>query len=145
MRAPADLNILIIDDDCDIRERFTNFLARRGYNVFTAEDGHDGLQKLKNNDIDIIYCDISMPKMDGLEFLDHIREINLKAEIIMVTGTSSVEKCMQCFEKNVFAYLLKPLKLDDILENLDKAVKHLEEKKTMVKNALLAAKAERSA
>ncbi|MFH0753958.1 MAG: response regulator [Candidatus Omnitrophota bacterium] len=144
MRAPADLNILIIDDDCEILERFTNFLFRRGYHVHAAENGVEGLQKLRENDIDIIFCDITMPQMDGVEFLDNMRKINIKAEIIMITGNSSVDKCVQCFERNVFAYLLKPLKLDEILENLHKAVQHIEEKQHMLKDALLASKTERA-
>jgi DNA-binding NtrC family response regulator len=143
MRAPFDLNILIVDDDCDIRERFTRFLTRRGYNVLTAENGLDGLQVVRDNNIDIIYCDITMPKMDGLEFLEQVRKINIKAEIIMVTGTSTVERCINSIEHNAHAYLLKPLRLDTILEHLTKAVERVQEKKNMLKTALLASKEQR--
>lgn len=133
--AEARLKILIIDDEIDIRERLKRILERRGYSVLTAEDGLDGLRKVKEEGIDIVYCDIVMPKMDGLEFLKNIREFDLKAEVIMVTGHSTMDRCVESIEQNACGYLTKPLRVVDILNNLSRAERRITEKKEMLKSA----------
>jgi len=123
------LNILIIDDDLDVRERLSNILKRRGYLTLTAQNGLEGLELVKNNPVDIIFCDIVMPEMDGIEFLNKMKENNLKVEVIMVSGLPSVESVTECFERNVVEFMLKPLTIDDILNSLNRAKKRLQEKK----------------
>jgi len=126
------MKVLIIDDDADIRERLKNILERKGYSVFTAADGMEGLKVVEGTIIDIIYCDIVMPRMDGLEFLDNVRKFNPRAEIIMVTGCSTMERCVAAIEKSACAYLVKPLRVADILESLSKAVRRICEKEEMI-------------
>jgi len=120
-KTELELKILIIDDEPDVRERLGNILKRRGYYVFTAKDGREGLQKAIENRVDIIICDIFMPNMNGVEFLREIREINLKAEVVVVTGAPTIEVCAEAFERNAVEYLTKPLTIEDILNSLAKA------------------------
>ncbi|MBU1998722.1 MAG: response regulator [Candidatus Omnitrophota bacterium] len=129
----SKLKILVVDDEQDVRERIKSILERRGYQVFTAGDGQEGLDKVKSDDIDIVYCDIVMPNMDGFEFLKKFREFNIKAEVIMVTGYSTVDKCVEAIENNACGYLIKPLKAEDILKNLAQAQRRICEKREMIK------------
>ena len=126
------MKVLIIDDEADVRERLQNILERKGYSVFTAGDGVEGLAIVKETIIDIIYCDIVMPRMDGIEFLDNVRKFNPRAEVIMVTGCSTMERCVASIEKSACAYLIKPLRVSDILESLSKAVRRICEKEEMI-------------
>ncbi|MBU1998723.1 MAG: response regulator, partial [Candidatus Omnitrophica bacterium] len=130
--------VLIIDDEDDVRERIRNILQRRGHTVFTAGDGQEGLDILKKEEVDIVYCDIVMPNMDGIEFMKRVKEFNLKTEFIMVTGCSTVDRCVESIEQNACGYLIKPLNVEDILKNLSEAERRIEQKREMLKRALSA-------
>lgn len=129
------LRVLIMDDDPDVRERLSNILSRRGYLILTAEDGLEGLEKVIEYKIDVIFCDIFMPKMNGVEFLKKIYASNLKIEIIVVTGNPSIDVCVESFHKNAIEYLTKPLTIEDILNSLAKAEKRIHERESALKTA----------
>ncbi|MBU0503717.1 MAG: response regulator [Candidatus Omnitrophota bacterium] len=129
------LKLLIVDDEVDIRESLSRILERYGYSVLTAQDGEEGLNIINEHDIDIVLCDIGMPKMDGIEFLKNIRKFTLKAEVIIITGQSTIDRCVDAIEQNTSGYLLKPLKTEDILDNIRRAEKRVEEKKKMLELA----------
>lgn len=135
-RPVEDLNILVIDDDKDTRERLSNILTRRGYTVLLAENGVEGLEIARHNVIDVIFCDLIMPQMDGIEFLNKMRDLTLKAEIIIVSGLPTVEALAESIEKNVVEFLIKPLTIEDIFISLNKAKKRLQEKRTTFNSAL---------
>jgi len=136
MDQPEEFKVLIIDDDPDVRERLENILERRGYSVLVAENGLVGLEVAKKTAIDVIFCDIVMPKMDGLEFLNKIHEYTLRPEIIMVTGLPSVEWLAECIDKNAVEFMAKPLTVQDVLSSLNRAKKRLQEKKDTFNAAL---------
>ncbi len=129
--------LLVIDDEVDIRESLGRILERYGYSVLTAQDGEEGLKIISEQDIDIVLCDISMPKMDGIEFLRNIRKVTLKTEVIIITGQSTIDRCVEAIEQNAYGYLLKPLKTEDILDNIRRAEKRVEEKKKMMEQAFI--------
>jgi len=130
------LNILVMDDEPEVREYLKNILERRGYLVFTAQDGEEGLEKIKQANIDIVLADIVMPKMDGLEFLRHVHDYDLRVEVIMITGHSTLDRCIDAIEYGACGYLAKPLKVDNILAKILKAKKNIDEKKEMLERAL---------
>jgi DNA-binding NtrC family response regulator len=140
----ARIAILVIDDEAAVRESMKNMLERKGYRVFTAEDGVEGLQQVRDHAIDIIYSDILMPRMDGLKFLENVRQYNLRAEIIMITGSSTVGRCVEAIEKNACDYLTKPVTVKDILESIKKAERRVKDKKKMFKTAYAAAAREKN-
>ncbi len=129
-------SVLVIDDDIDIRERLKKMLERRECSVLTAENGVEALEVLKDHHVDVIFCDISMPQMDGLTFLKKVHELNLKAEVIMITGDSSLEKCAAAIALHACDYLIKPVGIEAIMENIAKAKKRIQEKNLMLKRAL---------
>jgi len=79
-------NILIIDDEKAIRKTLTEILSYEGYKIEEAGDGEEGLKKFREKIFDVVLCDIKMPKMDGLEFLDKAREGNPDIPVIMISG-----------------------------------------------------------
>ncbi|MGZ5246117.1 MAG: response regulator, partial [Flavitalea sp.] len=78
--------ILIIDDEKAIRKTLTEILSYEGYKIEEASDGEEGLRKFKEKTFDVVLCDIKMPKLDGIEFLDKAREVNPDVPVIMISG-----------------------------------------------------------
>ena len=129
-------NILLIDDEAPTLEFLGTTLNRKGYFVLTAKDGEEGVEKVKQFKARIVLCDIIMPKIDGIEFLKRVREYNLVTEVIMMTGKSSLDKCMEAIENGACGYLIKPLKIEEVLEAISRAKRNIAEKHEMIKKAL---------
>ena len=140
MERAKKTNVLIIDDEKSIRESLQRMLERQEYRVFTAGDGEEGLRITHERNIDIALVDIVMPKMDGLEFLKQVHHSNPKIEVIMVTGQSTVERCVKAIEYGASGYLLKPVWFNDILDSITKAEKAIKEKESMLRKAMHHAK-----
>ncbi|HMP95063.1 MAG TPA: response regulator, partial [Phnomibacter sp.] len=83
--------VLIIDDERAIRNTLAEILQDEGYKVEVAENGEEGLEKFKKCPFDVVLCDIKMPKMDGIEFLEKSREINPDVPLIMISGHGTIE------------------------------------------------------
>jgi DNA-binding NtrC family response regulator len=126
--AHKDLKILVIDDEHDICETLKSLLERKGYTVVTAQDGLDGLRAIDEHDIDIVFCDIVMLRLDGLAFLGILRERHLKIEVIVITGYSTMGSYVTSIEQDVCAYLMKPLTVKEIFDSLAIAEKRIKEK-----------------
>lgn len=127
--------ILVIDDERAIRNTLREVLEYEGYAVDDAEDGALGLEKVKNGEYDVIFCDIKMPKMDGVETLDGIIKIT-DVPVIMITGHGTVDTAVECLKKGAYDFISKPLDLNRIMvalrNALDKA-KLVEETKVLKK------------
>ncbi|MFQ3611654.1 MAG: response regulator, partial [Fimbriimonadales bacterium] len=105
--------ILIVDDEEDLRYVLSRQLRRDGYQIDTACDGDDAVEKMRQNEYAVILTDMKMPRRDGLGVVSAARELLPEAEIIVLTGHGSLENALQAFKAgNIFEYLLKPL--DDI-------------------------------
>lgn len=117
-------NILIIDDERAIRRALREILELEDYEVYEATDGKDALDKIKQQVFDIIFCDIKMPKMDGLEFLNKSKEIS-SAPVVMISGHGTIETAVESLKMGAVDYIEKPLDLNKILsvvkEQLGKA------------------------
>jgi len=115
------LNILIIDDEENLRHMLSAMLARQGYKVETASNGLEGLQRLKSSAFDFVLCDIRMPEMDGREFLARCIQENVGTPIIMMSAYGSVETAIECVKNGAYDFISKPFKKDEIVMVLKKA------------------------
>jgi two-component system, NtrC family, nitrogen regulation response regulator NtrX len=121
-------SILIIDDEKAIRKTLTEILSYEGYKIDEASDGEEGLKKFSSTTYDVVLCDIKMPKMDGLEFLEKAREINGDVPIIVISGHGNIETAVEAVKKGAFDYISKPPDLNRMLITLRNAM----DKQTLV-------------
>lgn len=115
-------NILIIDDERAIRKTLGEILSYEGYKIEEASDGEEGLRKFKEKAFDVVLCDIKMPKLDGIEFLDKARESNPDVPIIMISGHGTIETAVEAVKKGAFDYISKPPDLNRLLITLRNAM-----------------------
>ncbi len=108
-------NILIIDDEKAIRKTLTEILSYEGYKLEEASDGEEGLKKFREKNFDVVLCDIKMPKLDGIEFLDKAREINPDIPVIMISGHGTIETAVEAVKKGAYDYIAKPPDLNRLL------------------------------
>ena len=123
------MKILIIDDERAIRNSLGEILSDEGYEVAKAEDGAKGLDMAKNEKFDVIFCDIKMPGMDGLEVLDGIAREGIESCVVMISGHGDIETAVECIKKGAFDFIQKPLDLNRILIT----IKNATEKVALVK------------
>jgi two-component system nitrogen regulation response regulator NtrX len=115
-------NILIIDDEKAIRKTLTEILSYEGYKIEEAGDGEEGLKKFREKSFDVVLCDIKMPKMDGLEFLDKAREGNPDIPVIMISGHGTIETAVEAVKKGAYDYISKPPDLNRLLITIRNAM-----------------------
>ena len=115
------MRILIIDDDAGLRKSLTMILEDAGYDVLQAEDGQAGLQAAADKLPDIILCDVRMPKLGGLEFLDEYREAGGEALVLVMTAYGSLDLAVEAMKKGAYDYLPKPFGADEVLLTVRKA------------------------
>ncbi|MBC7535423.1 MAG: sigma-54-dependent Fis family transcriptional regulator [Ferruginibacter sp.] len=121
-------NILIIDDEKAIRKTLSEILSFEGYKIEEAADGEEGLRKFSEKTFDVVLCDIKMPKLDGIEFLEKAKLINEDVPIIMISGHGNIDTAVDAVKKGAFDYISKPPDLNRLLITLRNAV----EKQTLV-------------
>ncbi|MET3876774.1 sigma-54 dependent transcriptional regulator [Chitinophaga sp. OAE865] len=115
-------NILIIDDEKSIRKTLTEILTYEGYKIDEAADGMEGFKMFQAKSYDAVLCDIKMPKMDGLEFLEKAREVNGDIPIIMVSGHGNIDTAVEAVKKGAYDYISKPPDLNRLLITLRNAM-----------------------
>ena len=115
-------SILIIDDEKAIRKTLTEILGYEGYKIDEASDGEEGLKKFKEKQYDLVLCDIKMPKLDGIEFLERAKEINQETPIIIISGHGNIETAVEAVKKGAFDYISKPPDLNRMLITLRNAM-----------------------
>lgn len=103
--------VLIVDDEPEAVELLQEFLGAKGYDVITAGDGAEAVRKVVEERPHLILLDVRMPKMDGLEVLRRVREIDKEVGVIMVTGVTEEEIGRQAMALGAFDYIVKPLDL----------------------------------
>ena len=123
------MKILIVDDERAIRYSLKEILEMEGYQVETAENGQEGLQKAEKEKYDAIFCDIKMPEMDGTEMLAKVIEEGIETPVVMVSGHADITTAVDCIKKGAFDFIEKPLDLNRILITLKNAT----DKATLVK------------
>jgi len=123
-------HILVIDDDKDICLTLSKFLIKNGYQVEIAGSGEEGLQILRNHNIDLILCDYRLPDYTGLEVLQKIKILSPKSAVIIITGYSDVRSAVETFRYGASDYVTKPLFPDELLVTIRETLQKNEAKKT---------------
>ena len=114
--------ILIIDDEKSIRNTLRDILEYEKYEVDDAVDGIAGIELIKKQNYDVILCDIKMPKMDGIEVLDKIHELDIDSTIVMISGHGTIDTAVEAIKKGAFDYISKPLDLNRLLITIRNAM-----------------------
>ncbi|PKQ46218.1 sigma-54-dependent transcriptional regulator [Confluentibacter flavum] len=128
--------ILIIEDEAAIRRVLTKILSEENdtYHVEEAQDGLEGIEKIKNDDFDLILCDIKMPKMDGVEVLEVVKKLKPEIPIVMISGHGDLDTAVNTMRLGAFDYISKPPDLNRLLNTVRNA---LDKKELVVENKLL--------
>ena len=113
--------ILLIDDEASIRRTLKEILEFEKYQVLEAPDGFSAIDIFNKSAIDIVLLDIKMPKMDGLEVLDFLQEINPEVPVIMISGHGNIDTAVEAVKKGAFDYISKPPDLNRLLITLRNA------------------------
>lgn len=113
--------ILIVDDEPALLRTLSRMLSSRGYQVTCASNGEAALGSFHASSFDVIVSDISMPNMDGIQLLQHLREYDADLPVVLITGEPSVGTAVKALEHGAFHYLTKPVPFDDLEEVVDKA------------------------
>jgi two-component system, NtrC family, nitrogen regulation response regulator NtrX len=107
--------ILIIDDERFIRASLREILEYEKFEVSEAKDGEEGLAKIQEEEFDLVLCDIKMPKMDGIEVLDHAKALERPPQFIMISAHGSIETAVEATKKGAFDFIPKPPDLNRLL------------------------------
>ena len=131
--------ILIIEDEASIRRVLVKILTEENtqYEVFEAEDGLAGTEMIKNADFDLVLCDIKMPKMDGVEVLEAIKNIKPEIPMVMISGHGDLDTAVNTMRMGAFDYISKPPDLNRLLNTIRNA---LDKKQLVVENKRLKTK-----
>ena len=130
--------ILIIDDERAIRKTLTEILSFEGYKIDEAADGEEGLKKFKEKAYDAVLCDIKMPKIDGIDFLQKATETNADVPVIMISGHGNIETAVEAVKKGAYDFIQKPPDLNRLLITIRNAMERntlVNETKTLKRKA----------
>lgn len=119
---PCDRNVLIVDDSRDIATLIAIQLESHGFTTTTASDGESALQLLSGCGFALVIMDIRMPKMSGLEALQHISDIGCDTAVIMMTAHGTQDLAVECMKIGAVDYFSKPFDLDDMLQRVERAI-----------------------
>ncbi|MEK6336187.1 MAG: sigma-54 dependent transcriptional regulator [Acidobacteriota bacterium] len=140
MNEQRDARLLIAEDEANLRLVLQKELQRLGYRVHAAPDGEAALRKLEESNVDVMLCDINMPRMDGMELLRRVHERPNPPEVIMLTGQGTIETAVEAMKRGAYDYLTKPYSITE----LDVRVRQAAEKRRLrVDNQRLRAQIER--
>lgn len=120
--------LLIVDDEQSIRQTLRDILEYENFDVEEAADGKEGLQKILNNNYDVVILDIKMPKMDGMEVMEEVTKAGVEVPIIMLSGHGNIDTAVEAVKKGAYDYISKPPDLNRLLITIRNAM----EKSTLV-------------
>jgi DNA-binding response OmpR family regulator len=119
--------ILVVDDDKSILRTFTRILQKSGYEIDVAETGKEAMERAENNHFDLALVDIRLPDMDGTDLLAKLKKQLQHTVKIMITGFPSLETGVKALDEGADAYLVKPVKPQELLMLLDEKLKNRED------------------
>jgi len=114
--------ILVVDDESKIRDHFSEFLGKEGFDIDTAENGQVAIKKIDESFYDVVLIDLNMPKVDGMTVLRHLVENEPESIGIILTGYASVRNAVEAMKAGAFDYLAKPAKIEEVLIVIRRAI-----------------------
>ncbi|MBK9096876.1 MAG: sigma-54-dependent Fis family transcriptional regulator [bacterium] len=133
-----DYNILVIDDEAAQRDVLAGYLKKKGYKIFSASSGREGIDFVKNNPVDIILSDFKMPDLNGIEVLEQVKKINPEISFVIVTAYGTVENAVKAMRLGAVDYISKPVDLDELDLMIERIVdlKNLKSENQLLKTQL---------
>jgi DNA-binding response OmpR family regulator len=122
----ANRTILVVDDDKSILRTFTRILQKNGYEIDSAETGKEAMEKAASRHYDLALVDIRLPDMDGTDLLAKIKKQLQNTIKIMITGFPSIESGVKALDEGADAYLVKPVKPEELLMLIEEKLKNKE-------------------
>ena len=113
--ADSTSDILLIDDESAIRKTLGEILTFEGYKIHEAIDGEEGLKMFSEKKFDLVLCDIKMPRLDGLEFLDKAVKLSPDVPVVMISGHGNIETAVEAVKKGAYDFISKPPDLNRLL------------------------------
>ncbi len=117
-----DLKVLVVDDEEELVSTLGERLMLRGIEADGVFTGADAVRRVAEKDFDVVILDVKMPRMDGLEVMKKIREIRPHLKVILLTGRGSEKESEIGLEQGAFAYLVKPIDIEDLIGKMKEAV-----------------------
>ena len=118
--------VLVVDDEAQIRTTVKMVLTQAGYDVVEAEDGEKAIQAIKADDnplmVDVLLCDMQMPKLGGLGVIDYFREQFPSVSIVVMTGYADVKDVARLMKQGIVDYLVKPVEKSKLVDVVNEAV-----------------------
>ena len=121
--------ILVVDDDREFAESMAEHMVELGCSVNVAYDGHEGLNKFNSGDFHLVFTDLQMPVMDGMELLREIKALDKRSVVVIITGFATIKSAVQAIKEGAYDYVTKPLKFEELDIVIDRAL----EKRNLVK------------
>ncbi|MFQ5962948.1 MAG: sigma-54-dependent transcriptional regulator [Candidatus Scalinduaceae bacterium] len=120
--------ILVVDDDALSRDYLSEALLRNGYVVENASDGHEAIKMVENNNYDMAFLDMKMPRLSGLEVLERVKKISKETIVVIMTAYGSIESAVDAMKKGAYNYVIKPFSLDQI----EVLLKRVQERQSLI-------------
>jgi nitrogen regulation protein NR(I) len=120
---PERKQVLIVDDEPNLRKILSAQLSRDGYDALTAEDGEQGLHLLREHHIDLIITDLKMPKVDGMTLLKRALEIEPELPVVLITAHGTIDTAVEALKRGAFDFVTKPFDKDEVRQIVAKALK----------------------
>jgi DNA-binding NtrC family response regulator len=143
MKAQLDkssYNLLHAEDEEAFQIQVNELLESEGYKVDTVSDGVQAINAVQSKNYDLILLDISMPKVNGIEVLNFVKEKYPAIEVVMMTGVNDIKVAVDCMKKGAFNYLTKPFSSDEVLQTIHRALEH---KTLLTENIIMRSEVER--
>jgi two-component system response regulator PilR (NtrC family) len=123
---PTKTRILVVDDEPSMREFLEIMLEKEGYEVVTASHGLEALKQCEETPFDLVITDIKMPKVNGMEVLHRIKDVNPNAKVIMITAFANMEGAIESMKEGAYDYITKPFNIEDIKLAIENALRSKE-------------------
>jgi signal transduction histidine kinase len=130
---PTPPRLLVVDDEKGIRDLLDYEFTSRGWSVFSAADGKEGVEMGRVRKPDVVICDLFLPEMDGASVLKALKEFDPKLEVIIVTGHASLESAVSCLRRGAYDYLEKPFRMEDVSRLAERALDRRKLSKQLVR------------